>query len=330
MKVEQAPTARRLRLPAVDWEDFIARYGTVLALVAVFVAFWILEGRFVSGRNLLNILRQVSTLAVVAGGLTICVAAGEFDLSVGTVASLAGILVAGLMVRQEQTFEVALVVALLSGAAFGTLFGFIVTVFRVPSLIATIGGSSIALGVNFAYAGGDSIYGQMPAAFKFIGQGFVGGVPFAVILALGVLLIQYLFLNKTRAGRYVIATGANPKAAKLSGINTERYRFLGLVCSGFFAALAGVMLTSYLGSAQPQGADPYTMDALAAVFLGMTTIKRGQANILGTLVGVLTLGVINNGLNMVGAPFYLQNMVRGGILIFAVLLAVRREEIRFF
>jgi simple sugar transport system permease protein/ribose transport system permease protein len=90
------------------------------------------------------------------------------------------------------------------------------------------------------------------------------------------------------------------------------------------------MLTSYLGSAQPQGADPYTMDALAAVFLGMTTIKRGQANILGTLVGVLTLGIINNGLNMVGAPFYLQNMVRGGILIFAVLLAVRREEIRFF
>ncbi len=145
-----------------------------------------------------------------------------------------------------------------------------------------------------------------------------------------VLAVLYFFLNRSRAGRYIIATGANPKAARLSGISVNRYRFLGLVISAFFAALAGIMLTSYLGSAQPQGAEPYTMDALAAVFLGMTTIKRGQANILGTVIGVLTLGILNNGLNMVGAPFYLQNIVRGGTLIFAVLLAVRREEIRFF
>ncbi len=143
-------------------------------------------------------------------------------------------------------------------------------------------------------------------------------------------MLPYFFLNKSRVGRYIIATGANAKAAKLSGIRTNQYRFLGLVISGFFAVMAGIVLTSYLGAAQPQGAEPYTMDALAATFLGMTTIKRGQANILGTIVGVLTLGVINNGLNIVGALFYLQNIVRGSILVFAVLLTVRREEIRFF
>ena len=233
-----------------DWDDIISRYGTVLALIVIFVAFWILESRFVSGRNLLNILRQISTLSVVAGGLTVCVAAGEFDLSVGTVASLSGILVAGMMVRQQQGVGVALLVALAAGIAFGVAFGFIVTVFRVPSLIATIGGASIALGANFAYAGGDSIYGQMPPAFQFIGQGFVGGIPFTVILALAVLAVLYFFLNRSRAGRYIIATGANPKAARLSGISVNRYRFLGLVISAFFAALAGIMLTSYLGSAR--------------------------------------------------------------------------------
>ncbi len=325
MTEKVSPTTR-----TIDWEDIIARYGTVLALIVVFIAFALLEKRFVSSRNLINILRQVSTLAVVAGGLTICVAAGEFDLSVGAVASLSGIFVAGMMVRQGQGMVVAILVALASGVAFGVGFGLLVTLFRVPSLIATIGGSSIALGVNYAYAGGDSIYGRMPESFKFIGQGFVGEIPFTVIIALVVIAGLYVFLNNFRIGRYIIATGANPKAAKLSGIHTNRYRFLGMVISGFFAALAGIMLTSYLGSAQPQGADAYTMDALAAVFLGMTTIKRGQANMLGTVIGVLMLGIINNGLNLVGAPFYLQNMVRGGVLIFAVLLAVRREEIRFF
>lgn len=329
-KVTSQTLGKPKREMSIDWEDLFSRYGTLLALIAVFIVFALLEPRFLSSRNLINVLRQVSALAVVASGLTICVAAGEFDLSVGTVASLAGILVAGVMVRQGQAFEVALVAALISGILFGVIFGILVTIFRVPSLIATIGGSSIALGVNYAYAGGDSIYGQMPDSFKFIGQGFVGPLPFSVPIAVTVVIVLWFFLNKSRAGRYIIATGANPKAAKLSGINTNYYRFLGLVVSGFFAAMAGIMLTSYQGAAQPQGAESYTMDALAAVFLGMTTIKRGQANIVGTIIGVLTLGIINNGLNMVGAPFYLQNMVRGGILVFAVLLAVRREEIRFF
>lgn len=327
-KNPETPVAGASR--SIDWEDLLSRYGTVVALVIIFIVFALMEQRFISSRNLINILRQVSTLAVVAGGLTICIAAGEFDLATGAVASLSGILVAGLIVRQEQSVVVAVLVALAVGAAFGLLFSLLVTRFRVPSLIATIGGSSIALGVNFAYAEGDSIYGRLPESFEFIGQGFVGPIPFTVVLAAIVVALLYLFLNFTKAGRYVIATGANPKAAKLSGIKTGRYRTIGLVTSGVCAALAGIMLTSYLGAAQPQGAAQYTLDSLAAVFLGMTTIRRGQANILGTIIGVLTLGILNNGLNMVGAPFYLQEIVRGGVLVFAVLLAVRREEIRFF
>lgn len=310
--------------------DFIARYGTVVVLLLLVAAFSVLSPQFATANNILNIMRQVSTLALVATGATIAIAAGEFDLSVGTVASLAGILVSGLLVRQGQPFIVAFSVAIAAGVVFGIANGLLVTRARVPSLIATMGTSAIAIGVNFAYAGGDSIYGRMPDIFQYLGQGFVGPIPFSVIVAAVVMALAYFFLNDTVTGRYILATGGNSTATRLTGINVNRYRMIGLVASAGCAALAGIMLTSYLGTGQPNGADAYTMDALAAVFLGMTTIRLGQANILGTLVGVLILGVLNNGLNLVGAPFYLQNMVRGGMLILSVSLAVYREEIRFF
>lgn len=322
------PAAARDR--GIEVSHFISKYGTLIVLVLVFAGFSLLSPRFLTAENLINVLRQVTTLSIVAAGLTVCIAAGEFDLSVGMVASLAGIIVSGLIVRQEQATVVALAAALGTGVAFGLLNGLLVTRARIPSLITTLGTAAIALGVNFAYAKGDSIYGRLTPGFVFIGQGFVGPLPFSVIIAAAVVLSLYFFLVRTRPGRYVVATGGNITAARLSGIDVNLYRLLGMLVSGTSAALAGIVLTSYLGTGQPTGAEPYTLDGLAAVFLGMTTIRPGQANMLGTIIGVLILGVINNGLNLVGAPFYLQNMVRGGMLIVSVSLAVYREEIRFF
>ncbi len=314
--------------------SFINRFGTVLALVIIFALFAIIsafqEGRFLTSQNLINILRQVATLAIVATGLTVAVAAGEFDLSVGQVASLTGILMAGLIVRQELPWGISLIASLGLGLFFGLLTGMLVTRFKIPSLITTLGMGLIAVGVNYAYARGDSIYGRLPDEYTFIGTGTIGPIPFVVILAVIVVTLLYVFLNYTRIGRYILATGGNPTATRLSGININRYRMIALMISGVGAALGGCILVSYLGSAQPSGADNYTMDSLAAVFIGMTTIRRGQANILGTIVGVLILGIINNGLNLVGAPFFLQTIVKGSVLILAVSLAVRREEIRFF
>jgi len=314
--------------------NFISRFGTVLALVIIFALFAIIsafqEGRFLTSQNLINILRQVATLAIVANGLTIAVVAGEFDLSVGQVASLTGILMAGFIVRQDLPWGVALIGAVGVGLLFGLITGLLVTRFKIPSLITTMGMGLIAVGVNYAYARGDSIYGRLPEEYTFIGTGTVGPIPFVVILAAIFIAILYIFLNYTRVGRYILATGGNPTATRLSGININKYRMIALMISGIGAALGGCILVSYLGSAQPSGADNYTMDSLAAVFIGMTTIRRGQANILGTIVGVLILGIINNGLNLVGAPFFLQTIVKGSVLILAVSLAVRREEIRFF
>jgi ribose transport system permease protein len=316
--------------PVVTAGDIITRYGTVFALVAVVIVFAILAPKFFTSGNIINVLRQISPLTIVAIGLTICIASGEFDLSQGTIASLAGILVTGLVVRQEQSFALACVVAILAGTILGLLSGFFVTRMRVPSLIATMGVSAFAVGINFAYAKGDSIYGRMPDAFDFIGRGFVGPIPFSVIVAAVLSVLLFVFLNYTVIGRNILATGGNPVAAKLTGIKISRYRLIGLIISGTCAGIAGIVLTAFLGTGQPNGADAYSMDALAAVFLGMTTIRPGQANLLGTIVGVLILGILNNGLNLVGAPFYMQNIVRGGMLVLSVSLAVYREEIRFF
>lgn len=316
--------------PRWDTGTFISTYGTVVVLALIVIVFALLSDRFLSMANLINVLRQVSTLAIVSTGLTIAIASGEFDLSVGMVASLAGIIVSGMMVRQELPVGIALAGALGVGVAFGTLNGALVTRARIPSLITTLGTSAVALGVNFAYARGDSIYGRMPRLFSYIGQGFIGPIPFSVILALLIMALAYFMLNHTYTGRYIVATGGNITAARLSGIDVNRYRLYALLTCGVLAALGGIVLTSYLGTGQPTGAEPYTLDGLAAVFLGMTTIRPGRANVLGTLVGVLILGVVNNGLNLVGAPFYLQNIVRGGMLVASVSLAVWREEIRFF
>jgi ribose transport system permease protein len=311
-----------------DLSLFTARYGTIFAFLVLVIVFSIASDRFLTTRNVINILRQTSVLMVISAGITIAVASGEFDLSLGQIASMSMILVMGLLIRQEQSTVVAIVATLLLAMAFGVLNGLLVTRARIPSLICTIGTGAIAVGVNYMYGRGDSIYGRAPDSFIYIGQGFVGPVPFSVILALIILLFLYFFLNHTRIGRYIIATGGNPTAARLSGVKVSNYRMIGLFISAVCSSLGGMILASYLGAAQPTGGDPYTMNCLAVVFLGMTTIKPGQSNMLGTLVGVMFMGVLNNGLNLVGAPFYAQNIIRGAVLIAAVILAVSREEIR--
>ena len=311
--------------------NFLARYGTVLAAVAIFIAFALASGRFVSAANLGNILVQISVLMVVSSGLTIAVASGEFDLSVGEVAGLSGVLAAGMMVWAKLPVVLAILVPVVLGTAIGLVNGFLVTRLRIPSLIATLAMGPIALGANYAYDGGDSIYATFPDPFYYIATGRLFGViPVPIVIALAVVTIFYVLLNRTRTGRAIVATGANIQAARLSGIAVDRCRMLALALSAFGAAMGGIMLTARLGTGQPGAGEPYLLDSLTAVFLGMTAFKPGRATVQGTLVGVIIIGMLDNGLNLLGAPFYLQNEVRGVVMIAAVSLAVLRGEIRFF
>ena len=320
------PIRRRTELGSLA-----ARYGTVGAAVLIFAAFALSSGRFVSAANISNILVQISVLMVISSGLTVAVASGEFDLSVGQVAGLSSVLVAGLMVWSGLPIAPAIALAVLAGMGLGIVNGLLVTRLRIPSLIATLAMGPIALGLNYAYDGGDSIYASFPAAFYVIATGRVGGVlPVPILIAAVVVAVFYVLVNHTRLGRAVVATGSNLQAARLSGINVNRCRMVALTLSALGAAMGGIMLTARLGTGQPGAGEPYLMDSLTAVFLGMTAFKPGRATVQGTLVGVVIIGMLDNGLNLLGAPFYLQNEVRGVVMIAAVSLAVMRGEIRFF
>ncbi len=322
--------SRPVRRP-LELGPLAARYGTVAAALLIFAVFALSSDRFVSAANISNILVQISVLMVISSGLTVAVASGEFDLSVGQAAGLSGVLAAGLMVWSGLPVAAAIVLAVLSGVAIGVVNGLLVTRLRIPSLIATLAMGPIALGLNYAYDGGDSIYASFPPAFYVIATGRVAGVvPVPILIALVVVAVFYVLVNRTRLGRAIVATGSNLKAARLSGIDVNRCRMTALTLSSLGAAMGGVMLTARLGTGQPGAGEPYLMDSLTAVFLGMTAFRPGRATIQGTLVGVVIIGMLDNGLNLLGAPFYLQNEVRGVVMIAAVSLAVMRGEIRFF
>ena len=317
--------------PRRDYAGLAARYGTVGAACVIFAVFALASDRFVSASNISNILVQISVLMVISSGVTVAVASGEFDLSVGQIAGLSGVLVAGLMAWSGLPIAVAIILAVLAGVVLGSISGLLVTRLRIPSLIATLAMGPIALGLNYAYDGGDSIYTEFPKAFYVIATGHVFGVlPVPILIAVVVVIAFYVLINRTRLGRALVATGSNLQAARLSGINVNRCRLLALTLSAFGAAMGGVMLTARLGTGQPGAGETYLMDSLTAVFLGMTAFKPGRATVEGTLVGVIIIGMLDNGLNLLGAPFYVQNEVRGVVMIAAVSLAVLRGEIRFF
>lgn len=306
---------------------FVETYSTFLVLIALITVFSFLSPMFFTSRNLLNVLRQISLLTIAAAGLTVCRAAGELDLSVGGLAGLTGIITAKLLIRGTPP-GTAIIIALLFGAGFGLLNGLLVAVIRVPSLIATLGTLSIASGTALTTTDGKAIYARFPDKFSFLGQGYFLGIPMPVIIMIAVVVVTYIFLEKTAIGRHLYAIGENTLAARLAGLPVTFYRITIFVISAIAATIAGIVLVARLGSGQPTAGGEYLLEGLGAVFIGMTTFKPGQANILGTLTGALIIGIISNGLLLMGISPYIQDIIKGSIMILAVIAAVYKEEIK--
>jgi ribose transport system permease protein len=298
---------------------FVSRYGTIIGLLAMIVFFSVnAPGTFFSGANALNILSQASLTAIIASGLTFTLVVGEFDLSIGNVASFLGLVVAGLMAKQGLPIPVSIVLALLIGTAIGALNGVLVTKVRINAVIATIGVGTMLTGIGFSYSAFPIAIG-MPRAFSEVSLGrLVFGLPNPVIAMLVLLVVLWTVLNKTDIGQAMQAVGSNIEAARLSGIRVDRIKMIAFATSGFCAALTGILLSSLLGSGTLAAADGYLLDAFAAVFLGSATLREGQFHIVGTLVGVLVLAVGFNGLSIFGAPTFFQPIFKGGVLIVAV------------
>ena len=295
----------------------VARYGTALAGLALIAFFVVFAPNFASPANLVNILKDTSFLAILAIGFTLAFTVAELDLSVAEVASLAAV-VCGWLIQLQYPPIVAVLAALAVGILFGGFNGFGVTSLRIPSLIMTLGTAAIAKGCAFMITQGVAFVGRWPAGFTGIARGTTFGLPNLVLWLAGTTLFAYLLVKWTRTGAHMVATGEADEAARLAGINTRGMKRIGLLLAGVMASIMAFLLAANLSSAAPNMAGDYLLYAIAAVLLGMTMLEPGKPNIAGTVFAALVLKVLGNGLVLVGAPYYVQDIVLGAIIIGSV------------
>lgn len=299
---------------------FFTRYGTIGAFLVLFVGFSIGVTGFADPSNLMNILTQIALLMIIAQGFTMVLLVGEMDMSFANVASLSSVVVAGLMMRGANPL-VAVLACLALGLVFGLVNGLLVTKVGIQSLITTLATSIVANGLIYMYTKGVSFYADLPAGFLALGRGKIGPVPVLVLIMFAVLIAAHILVKKTVVGTYLQATGGNAAAARLAGVNTRFYKVLAFVMCSVLAAFTGLLLTSRLGAANPEGAGGFLMEGFAIVLLGQTAFTVGRASPLGTFVGALIIGTLNNGLTLLGAQYYMQDIVKGLIIIFAVVIS---------
>jgi ribose transport system permease protein len=298
---------------------FAKSHGTLLCFAAMVAAFAILlPDTFLTARNLFNISQQVSMLAVVAFAMTIVMAMGDFDLSVGSMASLSGV-VAAVTFRDTGSVTLGITLALLTGVAGGALNGALVSYLGILPFVATLGTLTIFSGLAFITASGKTIFGaDVPESFGAFAKASVVGVPTLTLLALLTLLVVWFVLQKLAFGRHLYAMGGSTEAARLAGVAVNRVRLSAYVISGIGAAVAGLMYASRVASANPTQGSGLMLDGIAAVFLGMTMTAHGEPRVLHTLLGVAILGILSNGLTQLSVDSYVRNVLVGTIIIVAV------------
>jgi ribose transport system permease protein len=321
------------RKAGFDLPAWLARFGTLASLAALLIVFSLARSDvFPTVDNLLNIMNQVSILGTMAFGLTVCLVMGLFDLSIAAMATLGGYVATFLLVQYPDTISVpvAVLISLAVAALIGVFNGLIVSYLGISAFIATLATGSIITGAMLGISNSKTIITGIPDEFLIIGQGALFGIsnPIVIMLAIGVIL--WLLLEHTQLGRHLYAIGGSAEASRLSGIAIKRYAPIALAICAVCAALGGLMAASVLGAGRPQGVgDTYLLNAFAAVFIGASSLRPGKFHIIGTFIGVMLIGVINNGLSVMGVPTYWQYIVQGVLLIIALfsagLLTMRRR-----
>ncbi|WLR51358.1 ribose ABC transporter permease [Bacillus tianshenii] len=298
----------------------LQKLGPLLGLGLIIVILSILSPNFLALNNILNVLRQVSINALIAFGMTFVILTGGIDLSVGSILALGAALTAGMLAAGMDP-TLAMLLGLLAGAAMGAVNGLIITKGKVAPFIATLATMTIFRGLTLVYTDGRPITGLSDSmVFQMMGRGYFFGIPVPVLWMLGSYAILFFILKKTTFGRRVYAIGGNEEASLLSGIRVDKVKIWVYSLTGMLSALAGIILTSRLNSAQPTAGTTYELDAIAAVVLGGTSLSGGRGWIFGTLVGALIIGVLNNGLNLLNVSSFYQQVVKGGVILLAVLL----------
>lgn len=296
------------------------QYGTLFALVAIIVVFSIASpGAFGSMSNLINITQQMTLLAIVAIGATVVMAVGEFDLSTASIVSFGGIFVVYLF-KLGVPAPLACLLVLAVAALFGAVSGYVVSRFQVLSFIATLAAGTIIGGITFWISDGATLLGDIPPGFRDIARGHTLGLPTLTWWLIATAVVVWILLDKLEIGRRLYAIGGNREAARLAGVRIVSNTMVAFIVSAMLAALVGILLTARIGSANPTGGGGYLLTAYAAVFLGMTAFREGEANLPGTVVGAAIIAVIGNGLTILGVSTFLQDIITGTIILAAVLV----------
>ena len=305
---------------------FLVQGGTTIALVLLVLFFFAMRPDvLLSFTNVRNFLFQVSILAIIAGAQTLVMVVGDFDLSLAATSSPAGSVAASLMLDGTATLP-AILVALAVGLGVGLANGFLVAYVGLSAFVATLATMTSVTGLAYLVTEGTTLF-DLPAGFNSLGQGRVLAIPVPVYIAIGLSVVLWALLRFTTTGRKWYAIGGNVEVSRLSGINVQRGRLLAFTAAGLISAVGGILLAARLGSASAVQGSETLLFSVAAVFLGMTVIRSGRANLVGTMVGVAIIGVMSNGLNILGVNSYVQQVVTGLIIIAAVTLSsVRTRE----
>ncbi|CFR24221.1 ABC transporter permease [Yersinia frederiksenii] len=313
--------------------DFLYKWGMLLTVVALIALFGLATDNFLDPNNIINILRSIAIVTVIAIGVSISLSIGGFDLSVGSTASLANAIVVSLFVWYGFGTTGAIVLTLLICTLVGLFNAFLIVVLKIPDMLATLASLFVIQGVAMTYSHGGSITqnmllpsgdmaeGVIPEMFSALGQ-----VPVIVLIMLVVTIVVQLYLSLTKHGRRMYAIGGNPEAARLAGIRTVRYRVLAYVLSSLLAALGGILLASRIGSSQVNAGGGYLMDAVAAAYIGFSLAGSGKPNAFGTLIGAVILGVLQNGLVMLSVPYYAMDIIKGLVLAMALALTYIHQK----
>ncbi|TYP76709.1 ABC transporter permease [Paenibacillus methanolicus] len=310
----QVETAGNLKARKIKFQGL----GSLVGLLLIIVVLSVTADSFLTVNNLLNILRQVSINALIAFGMTFVILTGGIDLSVGATLALSSALSAGLMAGGMSTWS-AVLIGIVAGMAMGAVNGLLITKGRLAPFIVTLATMTVYRGLTLVYTDGKPVTG-LNEDFAMLGKGYFLQIPMPIIWMVIAFVVLYIILKHTTFGRRVYAIGSNEEATWLSGISISKVKVMVYSISGMLAAVSGMILTSRLNSAQPTAGASYELDAIAAVVLGGTSLSGGRGWIVGTLIGAVIIGVLNNGLNLMNVSSFYQQVVKGAVILIAVLL----------
>ncbi|MEM6281468.1 MAG: ribose ABC transporter permease [Chloroflexota bacterium] len=304
------------------WKAFFQQYGLMMSLILLCVGLALASDRFLTVDNLTNVLRQASINGIISIGMMLVIMTRGIDLSVGSVLALATIVGADLFLQYELAPIVAILIVLAVGGLAGAVNGVLVSRVNIPPFIATLGMMTLARGAALAYSEGQPItgLGELGEGIRWLGSGVLFGVPVPIYVMAVVYVLTYILLNHTSTGRYIQGIGDNERAAFLSGLPVRQIQVFVYSIAGLLAALGGIILMGRLNSAQPTAGEMFEFDAIAAVVVGGTSFEGGQGTVIGTLIGVLIIAILDNGLNLLDVSAFYQDIVKGVVIALALLI----------